>query len=529
MELNVNDEIVAKPNTADIARAFDAKSFPADWSITLDNGDASLDALAEDDGRFTLAFSDGATFRRQLNVDAATLKSVFMKYLNGDTGWDAACHWDRPAKSGSKSGNESAAGHTSAASNKSGAGGMRFVPDTRPLAGRNRNGEPPAWAVVVVVATVGLITLLGAIHQWDGGATLRSLIPFSDSNYFWVGLIALPVLAIIVLSVGVKVFEWRAAKSWTQTTGRIVRSDIETRRHRFQGEAEKIVNAPAVEYEFKAGGRTVRGSRIAIGDDSGGVNTEATLARYPVGREVAVFYDPADPTNCVLERDGPQFTTAADKAKSDAGSPSAPASAAKSAGKDKVQATAKDASKGCVGGLIGLAVAGVAIYWMIVDGPAYLAAHFPNAPGDPRFVLAAAGFGLLALLFFFAFRSASKKAQSWPSVRGKIVKSAVETFLETEDGRTQTSHRAAVEFAYAVHGREYHGNQVKLMVQTGGSKVFAEKVCAKYPKGSDVEVHYDPANPGNAALENPTGMTWLVLAVAVAAFALAAWQLGIFG
>ncbi|HEY4141160.1 MAG TPA: DUF3592 domain-containing protein, partial [Pseudolabrys sp.] len=144
------------------------------------------------------------------------------------------------------------------------------------------------------------------------------------------------------------------------------------------------------------------------------------------------------------------------------------------------------------------------------------------------FVLAATGFGLLALLFFFAFRSASKKAQSWPSVRGKIVKSVVETFNETEDGRTRTSHRAAVEFVYAVHGHDYHSNQVKLMVQTSGSKVFAEKVCTKYPEGSDVEVHYDPANPGTAALENPTGMAWLVLVVAVACFALAAWQLGLF-
>jgi hypothetical protein len=113
-------------------------------------------------------------------------------------------------------------------------------------------------------------------------------------------------------------------------------------------------------------------------------------------------------------------------------------------------------------------------------------------------------------------------------VRGRIVKSAVEAFSETTDGRTRTSYRAAVEFVYAVHGRDYRSNQVKLMVQTSGSRVFAEKVCAKYPEGSDVEVHYDPANPGTAALENPTGMSWLVLAVAVACFALAAWQLGIF-
>jgi hypothetical protein len=42
-------------------------------------------------------------------------------------------------------------------------------------------------------------------------------------------------------------------------------------------------------------------------------------------------------------------------------------------------------------------------------------------------------------------------------------------------------------------------------------------------------VHYDPADPTNAALENPTGMTWIVAVLALAMFALAVWQLGVFG
>jgi hypothetical protein len=502
MELNVNDEIVAKPTVADIARALDAKSFPADWNITLDNGDASLDALAEDDGRFTLTFADGDAFRRQLNVDAATLKSVFTHYLNGDANWDAACHWDAntPVKT--------AKAPQSPKSTNFSKSPMKFVPAKPKTLTGKKGGEPPTWAIIGVVASIALIFIVVNLADWFPGL-------FPNSTIFYVALVFLPIVVMLALMIGSKLWELRKAQSWSQTTGRIVKSAIETQRHRFQGEAETVKNVPAVEYEFSVGTTKVRGSRIAIGDDSGGANTEATLARYPVGREVAVFYDPDDPANCVLERGGPQLTAAA-PATSDAGSSGAPASQG---------ALSK---KGCVGGLIGLAVAGFIIYWMIVEGPAYLAAHFPNAPGDPRFVLAATGFGLLALLFFFAFRSASKKAQNWPSVRGKIVKSAVETFSEMEDGRSRTSHRAAVEFVYAVHGRNYHGNQVKLMVQTGGSRVFAEKVCAKYPEGSDVEVHYDPANPGTAALENPTGMSWLVLAVAVACFALAAWQLGLF-
>ena len=45
--------------------------------------------------------------------------------------------------------------------------------------------------------------------------------------------------------------------------------------------------------------------------------------------------------------------------------------------------------------------------------------------------------------------------------------------------------------------------------------------------GGTVEVHYDPANPSNAALENPTRLHWLLLGVALAFFALAAWAGGL--
>jgi hypothetical protein len=41
-------------------------------------------------------------------------------------------------------------------------------------------------------------------------------------------------------------------------------------------------------------------------------------------------------------------------------------------------------------------------------------------------------------------------------------------------------------------------------------------------------VHYDPANPSNAALENPAGTRWFLLAIAAALFALAAHQAGAF-
>jgi len=152
--------------------------------------------------------------------------------------------------------------------------------------------------------------------------------------------------------------------------------------------------------------------------------------------------------------------------------------------------------------------------------------RLPNAQA-PAAVLATC-FGLAVLLFFFASRKASKQAMTWPSVPGRIVSSGVEAIAKREDGRTTTSYKAAVEFDYQVHGIDYHSRQINLGIALSGSRASAEKVAARYPEGSTVDVHYDPANPTNAALENPTGYSWLLLAVALACFGIAVYASGVF-
>lgn len=472
MELDVNGKVIAKPTADDIVDALDAKSFPREWYITLDaESGASLDAVRQADGTFTLAHIDQERRRDAVpNVDAARLKSTYLKFLGGDPHWQGECIWhEAPAKRAA----------------------MKFVPDIRPLTGRGGN-EPPTWAVVVMIGIVGVVILTFNLGQWEDGSYLRSVIPFADTSYFWVGLIALPMVALVVLAAASKMIDLRKASTWTQTTGRVVRSQMETRRHRFAGEAEKVENVPVVEYEFKAGGRTVRGSRIGIGDDAGGANTAATLARYPAGAEVAVFYDPADPRNCVLEREGPQGVTAA----------------------------------GCARAFLVLALFAGAVYWLIAYGPAFIEARFPHA--ESGIVIFAGGFGLALLLFFIAARRTSKQAAKWPSVRGQIVKSEVESFRKRVGNSMTTLYRPAVEFAYSVGGREYRANKIMLMTEVSGTQSYAEQMVAKYPADAAVDVHYDPADPSNAALENPTGATWIVAVLALACFALAFWELGIF-
>ena len=327
---------------------------------------------------------------------------------------------------------------------------FKFVPDARPL--QERSGQnPPLPAMVVMVAIIGLVGFAFAMEHWAPGF-VRHNVPFGNSDYFWVGLIFLPMVALLVVAIATKLVELRQAKSWVPATGRILSSGVETRRHQFQGEPETVKNVPAVKYEFKAGGRTVDGTRIGIGDE-GGLDLEATLKRYPAGAEVTVYYDPRDPTKCVLERDFTQDLKDSHLSK-------------------------RDVMSGCLGGIAMLAALGIAIYGLAAYGPDFVRAHFPRLHSHPEMPVALAGFALVMLMFFFAARRSAKQAATWPVVRGKIVKSEVEEYQERDedsDGRTRwrTAYRPAVEYAYAAHGIAYHGNQISYGMTVSAGKGYA--------------------------------------------------------
>jgi hypothetical protein len=300
------------------------------------------------------------------------------------------------------------------------------------------------------------------------------------------------MLVMVLAMLGNKLWLARRASAWPQTQGRIVKSEVAAARHQFAEEATEIKNEPAIVYEFSVAGKKRTGTRISIGEDSGGANTEATLAHYPVGAVVMVYYDPKDPENCVLERDIP-----------------------------------KDMVQGCAALLAIAAAVGVAGYWLIVYGPSFIEPYVKE--GSAGVVLFAAGFGLVALLMFLAVRRDAKAAREWPVVRGKVMESGTESYRTTMNKRSVTLYTAVVEYAYVVHGHEYRSRQIHLSETGGGSEASAQAVAARYPKDGAVDVHYDPANPGHAALETSGGSSWLLLAVAGACFAVALYAGGLFG
>ena len=57
--------------------------------------------------------------------------------------------------------------------------------------------------------------------------------------------------------------------------------------------------SPLVLYAYQVNGEVFRGHRVRM--KNGSCNASTTIARYPAGTAVVVFYDPADPRNSALE------------------------------------------------------------------------------------------------------------------------------------------------------------------------------------------------------------------------------------
>ena len=461
MELCVNDKTTASPSVDDIARAIDSAPHPEDWYLVLESGDGSyVEAAARDDGTYDVTASDyQGDLQADAPLEANRVKEILSRFLAGDSGW-----------------RDMGFSPVTTAAAKAGSG----------AAVARGESAPPAWALAIVIGTIAVVVIVFMFP-------VRKYLPFGDSDFFYVGLIAAPMVMLFVVAVLVKMLEVRRASTWSTVAGRIVRSDTQASRHGFAGEATTVTTAPLVEYEFSVGGSTWRGSRVSIGEDSGGANTEATLRRYPVGAVVSVYYDPDNPSNCVLVRDVP-------------------------AGVGKGLAI-----------LVALGIAAaVGVYYLATSGPRLLSAYLPNGIDNAPVTIFAAGFGLAVLLFFIASYRLSRQTANWPLVRGTVLSSGSEQVRSSDSGSTRKSYAPAVEYRYRANDVDYVSRQIKVGIVLSASGAYAKKVAARYPQGSQVDVHYDPANPSNAALENPGGFYWLLLAVALGCFAIVAHAGGFF-
>jgi hypothetical protein len=115
------------------------------------------------------------------------------------------------------------------------------------------------------------------------------------------------VLGVIALVFVLKALAaWRqagASQSWPSTTGTVLSASIARSPRR--GTTGGGSFYPVVTYEYTVNGQRLMGNRISFGAQMGsGIRSwaESRAANYPVGNPVPVYYNPANPTDAVLER-----------------------------------------------------------------------------------------------------------------------------------------------------------------------------------------------------------------------------------
>lgn len=93
------------------------------------------------------------------------------------------------------------------------------------------------------------------------------------------------------------------SKDWPVAKGSVIQSEIrESRRTSGSGSNRRTVveHLPEVVYNYNVEGQSYRSSRITFGAVNK-LNARKTVARYPKGKRIDVFYDPQKPDQAVLE------------------------------------------------------------------------------------------------------------------------------------------------------------------------------------------------------------------------------------
>ncbi len=86
-----------------------------------------------------------------------------------------------------------------------------------------------------------------------------------------------------------------------------------------------------------------------------------------------------------------------------------------------------------------------------------------------------------------------------------------------------TLYRPAIVYEYEAAGQHFKGNRIAQSPgMNRGIPDFAEQTVQRYPRGSAVDVYFNPARPGEAVLEPRVPAAWIVvLVIAVALLVLA--------
>jgi Protein of unknown function (DUF3592) len=129
---------------------------------------------------------------------------------------------------------------------------------------------------------------------------------------WYVYAMLLAPLVLVLFAAAYKTLQVRAAREWPSAPGQVVISDSEVREIRVLDDSREDNyrleqrNFANIVYQYSVAGKQPRNNRVGIGEDRGNFEIAETIAKYPVGTSVTVFYNPLHPNEAVLERDLPK-------------------------------------------------------------------------------------------------------------------------------------------------------------------------------------------------------------------------------
>jgi hypothetical protein len=305
---------------------------------------------------------------------------------------------------------------------------------------------------------------------------------------WFVYLLLLGPLLLVLGAAAWKTLQVRAAREWPDAAGRVVVSEAEVRETRVidsdreSGYRTEQRNYANIVYEYSVAGARLRNNRVSIGEDRGNFQVAETVAKYPVGAIVTVYYNPLHPKEAVLERDLPK-------------------------------------------GLWGCLGIGTAVVLAVVFGSAfglnqlgeYVSAQLTHPSASPL-VIAFGAFGLVIALFALAFQRQAQLARKWPVVTGTIQLSGLEQYraARTDGRRGQVMYQRKVAYTYTYNNQSYTSVHASLASNVASSSDWlTRKLTPPYQDGAQVKVWVNPANPSEATLEPRAPFAWFLWLLAL--------------
>jgi energy-coupling factor transporter transmembrane protein EcfT len=138
----------------------------------------------------------------------------------------------------------------------------------------------------------------------------------------------------------------------------------------------------------------------------------------------------------------------------------------------------------------------ILVFGLYLAAGGFLSYKLEKIAGGLLFVVA----GIAFACFGYTSYQKGLESKNWPVAKGSVTQSEIEKRTETTGSGTSrrkvVKSYPVVKYTYSVGNRDYQSGRI-----TFGQSKDAHHTVARYPKGKNIQVYYNPENPAEAVLE----------------------------